>query len=311
MIFTVIIPLYNKETYIKKAMESVLAQTLSDFELFVVNDGSTDKSLEVADNFKDERIKIFTIPNQGPAAARNLGIKYARGKLIAFLDADDTWEENHLETLRKLHHTYVDAGMYCTGYYKRYPKGIKKAAVFSGIPEGFAGMLPDYFKAACIDSPASASSVCIPAAVFDRLGRFDTTLHTGEDTDMWIRIALASKIAMHNIPTVNYNIHIQNSLSKSAFETDKLHLLSKYTAAEKKNPSLKKYLDLNRYAFAVGYTLSGKKKLRKEALKNINYKSLNPKQRILLRLPGFILKRLKSVQRYMAGRNRFLSVFKP
>ncbi len=309
MVFSVVIPLYNKENEVKNAINSVLSQTFSDMELLVVNDGATDKSMDVVSGFNDERIRVFSIKNQGPSAARNLGIKNAKGKLIAFLDADDYWEKDHLEKLQQLQHTFADAGLYCMGYNKIYAAAVKKSAVFSGIPERFSGLLTDYFKAAYIDSPASASSVCVPAPVFKAVGLFDTSMRSGEDTDMWIRIALKYKVAMDTTTTANYNIHIPNSLSKGAFEEDKLKLVSEFIHAEKKNPTLKKYIDLNRYAFAIGYRLSGKKKLRKAALENIDYGNLNFRQRILLRTPKFMLKRLKHVQRYMAGKNRYLSTF--
>lgn len=307
--FTVIIPLYNKAGFIKSAVDSVLDQSFSDVEIIVVNDGATDKSMEIVAAVDDARIRILNTQNNGAAAARNTGIKHAKGKLVAFLDADDSWEKNHLNALYKLHHTFTDAGLYCTGYYKVYSEKAKKKAVFNGISKDFFGIVPNYFEASLVDSLASASSVCIPAAVFNTIGLFDTSMRTGEDTDMWIRIALTCNVALHNTTTVHYNIHIPNSLSKSTFEADKLKIVSKFTAQEAVNAPLKKYMDLNRYALALDYTLSGNTKLRKEALKTVNYRALNYKQRILIRMPGLILRILKKWQHYMAVRNRFLSSF--
>lgn len=296
--FSVIIPLYDKEDFIAKAVDSVLFQTFSDFEIIVVNDGSTDKSTDVIADFDDDRLRIFNTENKGAAAARNLGIKNARGKLIAFLDADDCWEKDHLSALRKLYHTFADAGLYCTGYSRIYSEKVKKRAVFNGISEDFFGVVPNYFEASFADSLASASSVCIPATVFNTVGLFDTAMRTGEDTDMWIRIALACTVALHNIATANYNVYVRNSLSKGRFEAGKLTLASKFTVEEQAHPSLKKYIDLNRYAFAIACSLSGQKKLRKKALKGLNYRNLNYKQRILLHTPGFILRILKRWQYY-------------
>ncbi|MEM9686521.1 MAG: glycosyltransferase family 2 protein [Bacteroidota bacterium] len=307
--FSVIIPLYNKEDFIKSAVDSVLDQSFSDFEIIVVNDGSTDKSMEIVADFDDDRIRILNTQNNGAAVARNTGINNAKGKLMAFLDADDYWEKNHLNTLYKLHHTFTDAGLYCTGYYKVYSEKAKKKAVFNGISKDFFGIVPNYFEASLVDSLASASSVCIPAVVFNKIGLFDTSMRTGEDTDMWIRIALIYGVALHNTTTANYNVHIPNSLSKSMFEANKLKLVSKFITQEAINAPLKKYIDLNRYALALAYTLSGNTKLRKEALKTMNYRALNYKQRILIRMPGVVLRILKKWQHYMAVRNRFLSPF--
>jgi len=90
--FSVVIPLYNKERSVKNTIESVLNQTFQDFEVIVVNDGSTDNSLEVVKSFNDERIRIINQKNSGVSSARNRGIKEAKYEWIAFLDADDLWE---------------------------------------------------------------------------------------------------------------------------------------------------------------------------------------------------------------------------
>ncbi|QYS89019.1 glycosyltransferase family 2 protein [Flavobacterium davisii] len=91
--FSVIIPLYNKENYIYNTLTSVIDQSYSNFEIIIVNDGSTDKSLEIIQNINDSRIRIFNQQNKGVSSARNLGIKNAKGTLIAFLDADDLWKK--------------------------------------------------------------------------------------------------------------------------------------------------------------------------------------------------------------------------
>ena len=94
--FSIVIPLYNKEPFIEKTIQSVLDQTFKDFEIIIINDGSTDKSLGEVECLNDERISIFTIINQGVSHARNHGIHKAKGHYIAFLDADDYWESEFL-----------------------------------------------------------------------------------------------------------------------------------------------------------------------------------------------------------------------
>ena len=95
--FSVIIPLYNKEKYIKNTLKNVLKQTFKNFEIIIINDGSTDNSLKEAQLVSDNRITIYTQKNSGVSDARNFGIKKARGEYIALLDADDIWNTNHLE----------------------------------------------------------------------------------------------------------------------------------------------------------------------------------------------------------------------
>ena len=96
---SIVIPLYNKGFIISETLDSVLAQTFTDFEIIIVNDGSTDNGFEIVSQFSDKRIKLFQQQNKGAAAARNLGIEKATGELIAFLDADDYWYPNHLEVV--------------------------------------------------------------------------------------------------------------------------------------------------------------------------------------------------------------------
>ena len=106
--FSVIIPLYNKELSISNTIQSVLDQTFQNFEIVIVNDGSTDNSVKEVEKFDDKRIRLIHQENQGVSAARNRGIEEAKYEWIAFLDADDLWMENHLEEMTKLIHDYND-----------------------------------------------------------------------------------------------------------------------------------------------------------------------------------------------------------
>ncbi len=105
---SVVIPLYNKEKWVGRAVKSVLSQTFWDFELIIIDDGSTDKSLERVKEFQDDRIRIITQKNRGVSAARNRGVSEAKGRYIAFIDADDIWRERHLEITIKAFGLYPD-----------------------------------------------------------------------------------------------------------------------------------------------------------------------------------------------------------
>ena len=107
---SVIIPLYNKESYIKNTLRSVLEQNFTDFEIIIVNDGSTDNSLEIVSSFKDERIQVIHQPNSGASSSRNKAIQSAKTQYIAFLDADDFWFPNHLEELVQLIQDFPNCG---------------------------------------------------------------------------------------------------------------------------------------------------------------------------------------------------------
>jgi glycosyltransferase involved in cell wall biosynthesis len=112
--FSIVIPLYNKEKYIKRAITSVLDQTIQDFEIIVVNDGSTDNSTNIVKSITDNRIKLINQENQGVSVARNTGIENTKNEYIAFLDADDKWEPYFLEEIRKLIEINKSAGLFAT-----------------------------------------------------------------------------------------------------------------------------------------------------------------------------------------------------
>ena len=114
--FSIIIPLYNKYDFIEKAVFSVLNQSYPHFELIVIDDGSYDGSIKVVENIKDTRIKLFKQSNGGVSSARNKGIEIAKYDLIAFLDADDWWGDNYLESMLKLILKYPDVSIYGPRY---------------------------------------------------------------------------------------------------------------------------------------------------------------------------------------------------
>jgi glycosyltransferase involved in cell wall biosynthesis len=194
---SVVIPLYNKGPYIARALNSVLAQTFQDFEVIVVDDGSTDDGAEVVRSFEDPRIRLIQQENRGVSAARNRGIEVARAELIAFLDADDEWLAGHLKILVRLRAKYPEAGAYGTAYLIARRNLRIKVANFCAIPEEpWEGLLPSYFKAATLGAPPiSASTVAIPQYILKEMGGFTTEEWMGEDVDLWGRIALKYPIA--------------------------------------------------------------------------------------------------------------------
>ena len=123
---SVVIPLYNKEAIIKKSLESVLTQDYDDFEVVVVNDGSTDKSVEIVKSIQDTRITLIEQENGGPSKARNTGVKNARGEWILFLDADDELLPGALKHFAGLVEAHKDINMFVCPYLLDYGKGIEQ-----------------------------------------------------------------------------------------------------------------------------------------------------------------------------------------
>ncbi|MDX2087511.1 MAG: glycosyltransferase [Kofleriaceae bacterium] len=194
--FSVVITLYNKERYIERAIRSVLAQTDSDFELLVIDDGSTDASRGAAAAVRDDRIRLISQPNAGEGAARNRGIDEARAEFVCFLDGDDEWTPSFLASIRGLIEAQPGAGIYATAYDIVEPEGqVVRAPI--AVPAGFqAGILPRYFAAcAAGTSPVWSSAVCVPRWVFSEIGRFAEGVSRGCDLDFWGRVAFAYPIA--------------------------------------------------------------------------------------------------------------------
>jgi len=194
---SVVMPLYNKEGEVSRAVRSVLAQTVSDFELIVVNDGSTDGGADMVRAFADKRVRLIEQSNSGVSAARNRGIAEARADLIAFLDADDEWTEDYLETIMGLLGKFPDASVFATGYAFKQAGGYERRAVIRGLPEDFSeGILENYFAiAAHSDPPLCASTVAVRKDAIKGIGGFPAGVTSGEDLLTWARLAIRGKIA--------------------------------------------------------------------------------------------------------------------
>jgi glycosyltransferase involved in cell wall biosynthesis len=193
---SVVIPLYNKAPHIERAVRSVLAQTEQDFAIIVVDDGSNDGGAEVVKSISDPRIRIFRQDNQGVSVARNKGIELAQTDLIAFLDADDAYKPQFLETILRLRKKYPEAGAYSTAYEIIKKNGRTVRVKFKAIPPSpWEGIIPNYFKSALGSPPVCSSATAIPKYIFEKVGFFPLGEAKGEDLDMWLRIAVDYKMS--------------------------------------------------------------------------------------------------------------------
>jgi glycosyltransferase involved in cell wall biosynthesis len=194
--FSIVIPLYNKEATVDRALRSVFNQTVQDFEIIVVNDGSTDNGARVVEAINDPRIRLIHQENRGVSAARNRGIAEARYELIAFLDADDEWLLEFLATIRRMVDRYPDCGLYATRYFLCSPMGKQQPAIVRGLPGTFEGILENYFKIAVRSTPPVwSSAVCAKKTVLTQIGGFPMGIAAGEDLLTWARIAIYHKVA--------------------------------------------------------------------------------------------------------------------
>lgn len=187
---SVIIPLYNKANSITRALDSVLAQTYQDFEVVVVDDGSTDEGAAIVEQYADERIRLIRQANAGVSAARNRGVEEAKGKYVAFLDADDEWMQEFLAEIVALQQEFPECRAQATSYVQ-CQNGEKHGIVLNRLPfKGEHGVLTNYFEVASHSNPPVwTGSVCIERALLQELGGFPRGIKSGEDLLTWARIA--------------------------------------------------------------------------------------------------------------------------
>ncbi len=196
-LISVVIPLYNNVKEVHRAVHSVLEQSVSDFELIVVNDGSTDGGEKVARDLNDGRIRVVDQENRGVSAARNRGIAEAQGNLVAFLDADDEWKRDFLETISRLCGTFPECSVFATHYVYKELDGSVRSPILQRVPPGeWEGVLRNYFEVAShSDPPLWSSAIAVKKSALRSIGGFPEGIAIGEDLLTWARLAIDHQIA--------------------------------------------------------------------------------------------------------------------
>ena len=209
--FSVIVPLYNKADYVRKALESILTQSYTNYEVVIIDDGSTDNSLSIVNDFvktvESGRWKVESQPNSGVAVARNNGVAKSKGEYVCFLDADDWWEPTFLEEMDKLIKEYPDAGLYATNYV--YCK-LGNTRVWLDFKTGYLNYAHAYLIQPAM--PVWTGAACMPRRVFDKMGGFPNGIKLGEDFQLWAKTALCYKVAFCEKPLAYYNNDVPATL---------------------------------------------------------------------------------------------------
>lgn len=205
---SVIIPLYNKAPYVRRALDSIAAQTLSDFEVIVVDDGSTDGGASVVAGYGDARFRLVSQPNAGPGAARNTGIALARGEFIASLDADDEWLPTYLEeSVRRLEESGREVAAISSGYVE-HPSGLSTEGMWQrrGLTEGVHRVGPDASPWLVV-SQLAYMTPCTTVARAEVIRKWkgfysrDKCLFA-EDAFLWLKVLLNEPVAFNLKPLV-------------------------------------------------------------------------------------------------------------
>lgn len=311
---SVVIPLYNKELYIERAIDSILNQKFQDFEIIIVNDGSTDRGPEIVKSIKDGRIKLINQKNSGVSSARNRGTKESRADLITFLDADDEWHSNFLDSILKLNKEYPKAGLYATAYeildpYGRNTTSNRKLKISSSQNNR---VILNYFQIVSQGvHPVSSSSVCIPKKVFDYIGGFPVGVTWGEDTYMWGKIGLCYPIAysfeigaIYHMEAFNRSINNKQSVKEHPFLKPAREYLKNKEVSAEKIEDLKEYIAFLEIVTATKKLQSGENKEALKLLFNCKTKRYRVRKiyKLLLSLvPPTIYRECRSLRKEIAN----------
>ena len=312
MKYSVIIPLFNKAPYIKRALESVIDQTFRDFEIVVIDDGSSDSSY-----FEAQRVlegsgvyyKLKHQENAGVSTTRNNGVAFSSGDYLCFLDADDWWATTFLEKMDELIHTYPDAGIYGMNYY--IEKNGKDRIAVHYAKTGYINYCQSYRK---MQMPLWTGAVCIPRHIFSETGGFKPFLRLGEDFDLWIRIALKYKVAFYDEPLAFY---CQDSDPTwrlvGRLHDPKEHMLwnlDYLSKEEETNPDYKRLIDeLRTYSLLPYYLSRNYREAAKGELNKVDWEKQPKRTRCMYRQPIWVLKGNVLVRRLGSSIKRWLSEF--
>lgn len=199
MSISVIIPVFNGEKTIGETINSISNQTFQDIEIIIINDGSTDTTLEIIEKISDSRIKIFSYPNAGLSASRNRGISQAKGEYISFIDADDLWTPDKLESQWQALQSNPQAAVAYswTDYIDESSKFIKSGRRIKANGDAFSKLLITNFL-------ENGSNPLISQKCFEKVGGFDESLPAAEDKDMWLRLAANYEFVCVEKPQILY-----------------------------------------------------------------------------------------------------------
>ncbi len=218
MMFSIIIPLYNKEKFLFETLSSVELQTYKDFEVIIVDDSSTDNSFNIAKTFeKDKRFKVYTKLNGGVSDARNFGIEKAVGQYICFLDADDIWDSSYLREVYRLIKKYPDYDVFCLGYLS-FNNVIEDTYAKFNLRKYIKtdDAVIDFFRYSVLrkGSIALTSAVVISRSLIEsKQLKFKTGCSMGEDVDFWLRACASKDIVYSNKTLMFYRYSCEDSLT--------------------------------------------------------------------------------------------------
>lgn len=218
---SVVIPLYNKDEYIVDTVASVLDQKFQDFELIIIDDGSTDDSVsEVEKHFSDPRIKLVRRQNKGVSIARNEGIQISKNQWIAFLDADDWWADNFLAEISEAIRLFPEKRLFASGRSRVFKSGEERYKNRFIPAEGKTDLVDHFQVITKAHPPINSSNVVIHKSLFEEKGYFRSGMSRHEDHDLWLRLCSEEEIVFVNKNLSFYRKATDSSASQGLYRAD-------------------------------------------------------------------------------------------
>ena len=280
---SVVMPLFNKRETVERTLRTVAAQTFREFEVVVVDDGSTDGSAEIVEALGMPNLRIIRQANAGVSAARNKGIREAHGEFVAFLDADDEWEADYLATQAGMAERYPQCSVFGTNYRMVDPEGKVRETVLKKLPfEGEEGELTNYFEVASASYPPLwTSAVMVRKRKLEDVGGFPLGIASGEDLLTWARLAARHGIAYNKRQLSVFHIEgldVSEKPKRVPAERDYVGEELEKLARECKLAGINSYISLwHKMRSSIYMRLHMRGRSIREALKGLRYNPLNYK----------------------------------
>ncbi|BAZ51234.1 putative glycosyl transferase [Nostoc sp. NIES-4103] len=229
---SVILPVYNGEKTVKETIESVLNQTFKNIELILINDGSTDSTLKIIESIQDARLQVFSYQNAGLATSRNRGLSHCTGTFISFIDADDLWTSDKLESQLKALQAHPKAGVAYswTNYIDTEGKFLKSGTHITVTGDVYKQLVLRNFL-------ENGSNPLVRSEALKEVGGFDETLPAAEDWDMWLRLAARYEFVAVPKAQILYRVSANSMSTKlKVQEAASLKVIERAFSNEKAEP---------------------------------------------------------------------------
>ena len=306
--FSIVIPVFNKEKYIKETILSVINQTHDNYEIIIINDASTDNSLKIIEEvISDKAVIINNKNNLGLSASRNIGFEASSDKYIAFLDGDDVWDKNFLKEINELIINFPKESIFGTYYKENYNGKILYPKI--NIKEKLLGtkfVIKNFFEANLRRLIITQSCLVFKKNIFDTVGLYNPEITFAEDIDFYIRC-----FQNFNLAYSYQTYHMQRKMvhkSISNSKTDNLNypLLDKYLGV---SDELNRFINFYNYCFCRRKKNEGSKKSMIYYRNKIRFRWIGFLKTIVLFLPEFLYTTLLKFKRYLLKKGINISTY--